>query len=58
MPENFFLYKGQFYCQKCNDEVSTCRLWKETRDLTWMCNKKHISKISLIPKGKKDYEDE
>jgi uncharacterized protein YihD (DUF1040 family) len=23
-----------------------------------MCSKKHISKVSLIPKGKKDYEDE
>jgi hypothetical protein len=58
MPENFSTYRGKFYCQKCNDEVVVCRLWTETRDLTWMCSKKHISKVSLIPKSKKDYEDE
>ncbi len=58
MPENFSTYKGKFYCQKCNDEVLISRLWNETRDLTWMCSKKHISKVSLIPKVKKDYEDE
>ena len=58
MPENFSTYRGKFYCQKCDDEVLISRLWNETRDLTWMCSKKHISKVSLIPKGKKDYEDE
>ena len=58
MPENFSTYRGKFYCQKCNDEVVVCRLWTETRDLTWMCSKKHISKVSLIPKGQKDYENE
>ncbi len=58
MPENFSTYKGKFYCQKCNEEVIVCRLWTETRDLTWMCSKKHISKVSLIPKSKRDYEDE
>lgn len=58
MPNPFSTYNGKFYCQKCNEEVLICRLWSETRDVTWMCSKKHISKVSLVPKNKKDYENE
>lgn len=58
MSEKFTTFTGKFTCQKCSDVVDTCRLWFETKDVTWMCNKKHISKISMIPKTKKDYEDE
>lgn len=58
MSEKFTTFKGQFTCQKCSDVVDVCRLWFETKDVTWMCNKKHISKVSMIPKTKKDYENE
>ena len=55
MSEKFKTFTGQFICQKCNDIVDVCRLWFETKDVTWMCAKKHISKVSMIPKTKKDY---
>ena len=58
MSERFSTFTGQFYCQKCNEVVDTCRLWNETKDVTWMCSKKHMSKISMIPKTKKDYDNE
>lgn len=58
MSEKFKTFTGQFTCQKCNDVVDVCRLWFETKDVTWMCAKKHISKVNMIPKTKKDYENE
>jgi hypothetical protein len=58
MSERFSIFNGQFYCQKCNEIVDTSRLWTETKDVTWMCSKKHISKVSMIPKTKKDYDSE
>ena len=51
MLNNFSTYKGKFVCQKCNEEVIVCRLWTETRDLTWMCTKKHMSKVTFPQKG-------
>lgn len=58
MSERFSIFSGQFTCQKCNEIAGTCRLWIETKDVTWMCSKKHISKVSMIPKTKKDYDNE
>ena len=58
MSERFSIFNGQFYCQKCNEIVDTSRLWTETKDVTWMCSKKHISKVSMISKTKKDYDSE
>ena len=55
MSEKFIVFTGSFLCQKCNENVKTCRLWHETKDVTWMCEKKHISKVSMISKTKKDY---
>ena len=53
----FKTFEGIFPCHTCKEEVTTLRLWKETTDLTWMCSKKHISKVQMI-KTKKDYERE
>ena len=58
MSEKFTMYYGKFICQKCEEEVSSCRLWHETKDTTWMCSKKHVSRVNLLPKTKKDYENE
>jgi len=55
MSEKFKIFLGKFNCQKCNEEVNSLRLWLETADVTWMCNQKHISKVSLII-TRKDYE--
>ena len=54
----FSVYSGKFICHKCKEEVSTLRLWKDTLELTWQCSNKHISKVNLKPKKKKDYERE
>lgn len=53
--DKFKTFSGQFICQKCKEEVNSVRLWSETANLTWMCSKKHISKVPLIL-TKKDYE--
>ena len=50
-------FEGKFPCHTCKEEVTSVRLWKETMDLTWMCSKKHLSKVQMI-KTKKDYERE
>jgi len=55
MSDKFTIFAGKFNCQKCDEIIDVCRLWNETKDVTWMCSKKHISKISMIPKTKKDY---
>jgi hypothetical protein len=40
--------------------VTSLRYWIEAGDATWMCSKKHISKVGLIPqkKKKKDFINE
>jgi hypothetical protein len=56
MPsDKFKVFNGTFICQVCKEEVNSLRLWLETANLTWMCSKKHISKVPLII-TKKDYE--
>lgn len=57
VDSKFKSFVGKFPCHTCKEEVETLRLWKETYDLTWMCSKKHISKVQMI-KTKKDYERE
>ena len=58
--KDFTIYNGKFSCKKCQEEVLSLRLWPESGDATWMCTKKHISKVNMIPKKKKkaDYTDE
>ena len=61
MSENRFkTFPGKWPCKKCDEVVTTLRLWLETGDATWMCSSKHISKVSLIPpkKTKKDFNNE
>jgi hypothetical protein len=53
--EKFKIFSGEFYCQICKEEVKSLRLWSDSADLTWMCTKKHISRVPLIV-TKKDYE--
>ena len=58
--KKFTVYPGRFPCKKCGEEVLSLRLWPESGDATWMCSKKHISKVGLIPvkKRKGDFENE
>jgi hypothetical protein len=58
MADNkFSVYSGKFPCHTCKEEVTSLRLWRDTRELTWMCSKKHLSKVAII-RTKKDYERE
>ena len=44
-------YSGIFVCQKCKAEVPKARFWKDTFDLTWMCECKFVSKVNLYARG-------
>lgn len=53
------IYHGIFPCHVCKFEVKTLRSYPETKELTWMCPDKHLSKVDLnTKKTKKDYERE
>lgn len=54
----YTIYSGKFKCQKCNADVNSSRFYPENKDITWMCNSKHLSKVNLAQekKTKKDYE--
>ena len=53
------IYHGSFACHTCKVEVKTVRSYPEEKELTWMCPEKHVSKVSLSTKKKKeDYERE
>jgi hypothetical protein len=57
VDSRFSIYSGKFPCHTCKEEVLSLRLWKQSLELTWMCSKKHLSKV-LIKKTKKDYTNE
>jgi hypothetical protein len=53
------IYHGSFACHTCKVEVKTVRSYPEEKELTWMCPDKHVSKVNLSTKKKKeDYERE
>lgn len=56
----FVTFPGSFLCKNCDENVKFLRLWRDTGDVTWMCSKKHISRVSMLAKKKtkKDYENE
>jgi len=54
----YTLYTGKFPCHTCGAVVATLRHYPETKDLTWVCNEKHMTSVSLEIKKrtKKDYD--
>ena len=60
MSKEFTIYPGKFPCKTCQEEVKSLRLWIEKGEVTWMCSKKHLSSVILIPqkKKKKDFKNE
>lgn len=60
MSKDFTVYPGKFPCKVCNEEVKSLRLWIATGKATWMCSKKHVSEVGLMPqkKKKKDFINE
>jgi hypothetical protein len=53
------IYQGKFRCQECGKEVLSLRSYPDSKELTWMCSDKHMSRVDLnTKKSKKDYERE
>jgi hypothetical protein len=57
MP-NYTVYHGKFLCHECKAEVGSLRLYAETKEMTWMCKDKHLSKVNLGRRKKKDFDGE
>lgn len=57
MP-SFTVYHGTFLCHTCKAEVKTLRLYAETKEMTWMCKDKHLSKVNLGKRKKRDFDGE
>jgi hypothetical protein len=55
---NYTVYHGKFLCHVCKVEVGTLRLYPETKEMTWMCKDKHLSKVNLGKRKKKDFDGE
>lgn len=56
MPK-YTVYNGDFVCHVCKAKVKTLRLYPELKELTWMCQEKHLTTVSLSKKKKKDYDE-
>lgn len=54
---SYTVYPGKFLCHTCKMEVGTLRLYPETKEATWMCKDKHLSRVSFAKRKKKDYMD-
>jgi hypothetical protein len=57
MP-SFTVYHGKFLCHICKAEVGTLRLYAETKEMTWMCKEKHLSRVNLGKRKKSDFDGE
>lgn len=55
---SYTIYRGQFICQTCKEEVGTLRCYAETKEVTWMCKSKHLSKVSFAKRKRSDFERE
>lgn len=44
--------EGQFSCHECKEIVKTLRTYVDTGTLTWMCSKRHISRVELLKRSK------
>lgn len=52
------VHGGIFKCQVCNATVNSLRHYLDEKELTWMCQDKHISRVSLDTRRKKNKGDE
>jgi hypothetical protein len=53
----YTIYPGVFICHTCKKTVKTLRLYGQAKEMTWMCEDKHLSSVSLeTKKSRKDYE--
>ena len=57
MPK-YTVYHGKFICHTCKADVSSLRLYPETKEMTWMCKDRHLSKVNLGKRKKSDFDGE
>lgn len=55
---SYTVYNGKFVCHQCKAEVTSLRLYAETKEMTWMCKDKHLSRVNLGRRKKKDFDGE
>jgi hypothetical protein len=53
---SYTVYHGKFICHECKIEVTSLRLYAETKTMTWMCPSKHLSTVKF-GKQKKNAND-
>jgi len=51
----YTVYQGSFVCHTCKSVVPSLRLYAAAKEMTWMCKEKHLSKVSLNTKKKRDH---
>jgi hypothetical protein len=44
---SYTVYHGKFVCHECKCEVTSLRLYAETKTMTWMCPTKHLSTVKF-----------
>ena len=50
----YTVYNGKFVCHECKIEVTSLRLYIDTKEMTWMCKEKHLSSVKF---GKQKWKD-
>jgi len=57
MSNRYTVYQGDFVCHTCKEGVPNMRHYPASKNITWLCSKGHLSKVSLqTRKKKRDYE--
>jgi|SaaInl25SG_5_DNA_1037380.scaffolds.fasta_scaffold08076_3 hypothetical protein len=57
MADRYTVYQGDFVCHTCKENVKSLRNYVNSKKLTWLCSKGHMSVVSLQTKRtKRDYE--
>ena len=44
---SYTVYHGKFVCHNCKTEVTSLRLYADTKTMTWMCKDKHLSTVKF-----------
>lgn len=53
----YSVYNGTFPCHECKVPSHSVRFYADSKDLTWMCSNKHVTRVSLqTKKTKRDYD--
>lgn len=57
MADRYTVYPGSFVCHTCKSITHSMRHYFLTKEITWVCKEKHMSKVSLeTRKSRRDYD--